>query len=235
MNHASVERFDMPRHLGTLPMFSNLSTPERENLARGCRLRRFGRGRMVFRAGEQCESIHFVITGQVKLFVASATGVEKVIELIGPGHSFAEAMMFLPKPYMLNAQTLTDSLIMTVSKQAVFSEIERDPRFSMHMLSGISHWLHRLLLDVEGYTLHSGMQRLIGYLLRDVELEHEGDFGIVTVSFPVSKATIASRLSLTPEYFSRVLHQLESEGLIEIDRREIRILDVRRLASYGSH
>jgi CRP-like cAMP-binding protein len=235
MNHASVERFDMPRHLGTLPMFSNLSTPERENLARGCRLRRFGRGRMVFRAGEQCESFHFVITGQVKLFVASATGVEKVIELIGPGHSFAEAMMFLPKPYMLNAQTLTDSLIMTVSKQAVFSEIERDPRFSMHMLSGISHWLHRLLLDVEGYTLHSGMQRLIGYLLRDVELEHEGDFGIVTVSFPVSKATIASRLSLTPEYFSRVLHQLESEGLIEIDRREIRILDVRRLASYGSH
>jgi CRP-like cAMP-binding protein len=79
------------------------------------------------------------------------------------------------------------------------------------------------------------MQRLIGYLLRDVELEHDGDFGVVTVSLPVSKATIASRLSLTPEYFSRVLHQLESEGLIEIDRREIRILDVRRLASYGSH
>ena len=235
MNQAHVDRFDMPRHLGTLPMFSNLSTPERENIARGCRLRRFARGSMVFRAGEQCESFHFVVTGQVKLFVASATGVEKIIELIGPGHSFAEAMMFLPKPYMLNAQTLTDTLIMTVSKQAVFSEIERDSRFSMHMLSGISHWLHRLLLDVEGYTLHSGMQRLIGYLLRDVELEHEGDFGIVTVSFPVSKATIASRLSLTPEYFSRVLHQLESEGLIEIDRREIRILDVRRLASYGSH
>ena len=144
-------------------------------------------------------------------------------------------MMFLPKPYMLNAQTLTDSLIMTVSKQAVFSEIERDSRFSMHMLSGISHWLHRLLLDVEGYALHSGMQRLIGYLLRDVELDLEGDIGIVTVSLPVSKATVASRLSLTPEYFSRVLHQLESEGLIEIDRREIRILDVRRLASYGSH
>ncbi len=182
-----------------------------------------------------CESFHFVVSGQVRLYVASSTGVEKVIELIGPGHSFAEAMMFLPKPYMLNAQTLTDTLIMTVSKQAVFNEIERDPRFSMHMLSGISHWLHRLLLDVEGYALHSGMQRLIGYLLRDVELESDEDFGVVTVSFPVSKATIASRLSLTPEYFSRVLHQLESENLIEIDKREVRILDVRRLASYGSH
>jgi len=235
MNQAHVEGFDMPRHLGTLAMFRNLSTPERENIARGCRLRRFARGSMVFRAGEQCESFHFVVSGQIKLFVASSTGVEKVIELAGPGQSFADAMMFLPKPYMLNAQTLADTLIMTVSKQAVFSEIERDPRFSMHMLSGISHWLHRLLLDVEGYALHSGMQRLIGYLLRDVELDYDGDIGVVTVSLPVSKATVASRLSLTPEYFSRVLHQLESEGLIAIDRREIRILDVRRLASYGSH
>lgn len=216
-------------------MFRGLSEPERQNMARGCRLRRYARGDMVFRAGEMCESFYFVVNGQVRLYVASATGVEKVIELIGPGHSFAEAMMFLSKPYTLNAQTLADTLILTVSKQAVFDEIERDPRFSMQMLCGISHWLHRLLLDVEGYALHSGMQRLIGYLLRDVELESTADFGVVTVSFPVSKATIASRLSLTPEYFSRVLHQLESEKLIEIDKRAVHILDVRRLASYGAH
>lgn len=230
-----VDDFDMQQHLSTLPMFSELSRPERENVAQGCKLRRFERGDMIFRAGESCESFYFVVTGQVKLFVSSATGVEKVIEIIGPGHSFAEAMMFLRKPYSLNAQTLTDTLLMTMSKRTAFSEIERDSRFSMHMLSGISHWLHRLLLDVESYTLQSGMQRLIGYLLRDVELECGGDLGIVTVFLPVSKATIASRLSLTPEYFSRVLHQLESDRLIEIDKREIRLLDVRRLASYGSH
>ena len=52
------------------------------------------------------------------------------------------------------------------------------------------------------------------------------------MSLPVSKATIASRLSLTPEYFSRVLHELESAGLIEIDKRDIRIVDSKRLAAY---
>ena len=51
-----------------------------------------------------------------------------------------------------------------------------------------------------------------------------------TVSLPASKATISSRLSLTPEYFSRVLHELEAQGLIEIDGRDIRILDAKRLA-----
>ena len=232
---ADYDPFDMQRFLSVMPLFSDLSNEERTRLAEGCQLKRLGRGEMVFRTGEVCDAFHVVILGQVKLYVCSSSGQEKVIEIVGPGHSFAEAMMFLEMPYILNVQTLTDTLLMSVSKKTVFYEIEQDPRFARHMLAGISRRLHGLVQDVEGYALHSGMQRLIGYLLRDVELDHEGDIGIVTVSLPVSKATVASRLSLTPEYFSRVLHQLESEGLIEIDRREIRILDVRRLASYGTH
>jgi CRP-like cAMP-binding protein len=69
-------------------------------------------------------------------------------------------------------------------------------------------------------------------LVRDSDC---GSDQAVTVSLPVSKATIASRLSLTPEYFSKVLHELEAEGLIEIDKRDIRIIDVQRLSDYGAH
>lgn len=229
-----VEHFDMPRYLAVLPLFSDLSQSERERVAQGCQLRRLTRGDMVFREGEACEALHVVVLGQVKLYVASPSGQEKVIQLIGPGNTFAEAMMFLERPFIVNAQSLTDTLLITISKEVVFGEIERDPRFSMHMLAGISRRLHGLVRDVEGYALHSGMQRLIGYLLRDVQEESATHKGVLTVSLPVSKATIASRLSLTPEYFSRVLHELEAEGLIEIDKRDVRILDVKRLANYGS-
>lgn len=230
-----VEKFDMTGYLSVLPMFGNLSKPERENVAQECSLRRLSRGDMVFRAGETCSEFNIIVTGQVKLYVASSTGQEKVVELIGPGQSFAESMMFLDKPHMLNAQTLTDTMLMSVSKQTVLDEIERDSRFSLQMLTGLSRGMHGLLRDVEGYALHTGMQRLIGYLLRDFDDEITEGMGTYTVSLPVSKATIASRLSLTPEYFSRVLHELETEKLIEIDKREIRILDVHRLASYGCH
>lgn len=230
----NTQQFDMQNYLSALPMFGNLSRSEREHVVQDCQLLRLTRGDMVFRAGEQCEAFHLIISGQVKLYFASPSGQEKVIEIVGPGHSFAEAMIFLQKPHLYNAQTLTDTLVMSIGKRAVLGEIKRDHRFSMHMLTGISHCMHRLLQDVEGYALHSGMQRLIGYLLRDVPERNTVNQGIFTVSLPVSKATIASRLSLTPEYFSRVLHELEAERLIEIDKREIRILDARRLASYGA-
>ena len=224
--------FDVPRYLSVLPLFNDLSPDELREVADGCLLRRLARSDMVFRMGDACNEFHVVVTGQVKLFVLSPAGQEKVVELIGPGQSFGEAIMFTNRPYILSAQSLADTLLLTVSKRAVLAEIERDHRFALRMLAGLARRLHGLVHDVEAYSLHSGLQRVIGFLLRDQALEDCEPGEVRTVSLPVSKATIASRLSLTPEYFSRVLHELEAHGLIEIDRRDIRILDARRLSEY---
>ncbi len=224
--------FNLPRYLSVLPLFQEMNATELERLAEGCSLRRLARGDMVFRCGEPCEAFHVTVTGQVKLFALSPAGQEKVIELAGPGISFAEALMFTDRPYFIDAQALTDTLLLTVSKHAVIEEIERDSRFALRMLAGISRRLHGLVRDVQAYALHSGMQRVIGYLLRDQHAEDCVSGDVIIVSLPVSKATIASRLSLTPEYFSRVLHELEAAGLIEVDKRDIHILDAQQLAIY---
>ncbi len=230
-----LEKFDLPRYLSVLPLFSDLEPTELKRMADGCVLRRLPRGDMVFRVGEPCEEFHVTVLGQVKLFGLSPAGQEKVIELVGPGQSFAEALMFTGRPYIVNAQALTDTLLLTVKKHAVLTEIDHDSRFALRMLAGISRRLHGLVHDVQAYALHSGAQRVIGYLLRDQAVEDCASGEVFTVSLPVSKATIASRLSLTPEYFSRVLHDLEDAGLIEIDKRDIRILDAKALAAHPMH
>jgi CRP-like cAMP-binding protein len=224
--------FDIPRFLSVLPLFSDIGAPELERLAKGCQLRRFERGEMVFRMGEPCDSFHVVVVGQVKLFVISPSGQEKVIELVSPGSSFAEALMFLGKPCLVNAQALADTLLLTVHRQAVLAELEQDNRFALRMLAGLSRRLHGLVHDVQAYALQSGVQRVVGYLLRDQDFGDGAPGDARTVSLPVSKATVASRLSLTPEYFSRVLRELETAGLIEVDKRDIRILDGKQLAAY---
>lgn len=227
-------RLDIPSYLSVLPLFQEMTPAELASLAQGCELSTLARGDMVFRVGQPCNEFHVVVKGQVKLYAISANGNEKVIELVGPNNSFAEALMFTDRPYIVNAQTLTETLLLTVRKSAVVAEIERDARFSMRMLAGISRRLHGLIHDVEAYALHSGVQRVIGYLLNDCSREGDDAPGsdTVTVSLPVTKATLASRLSLTPEYFSRVLNELEQAGLIAREGRDIRILNRQRLAAY---
>ncbi len=229
-----LEKFNLPRYLATVPLFSTMREDELRRLAAGCQLRRMERGKLIFRAGDPCNEFHVTVLGQVKLFALSPTGVEKVIELCGPGHTFAEAVMFMGAPYFVSGQTLSDSLVLTVDKDTVLREIHANPEFSLRMLAGLSKRLHGLIKDVQAYALHSGVQRVIGYLLGDrmSETEAEVESESITVHLPVSKAAIASRLSLTPEYFSRVLHELESAGLIQVDKRDILIPDTARLATY---
>ncbi|HCL86662.1 MAG TPA: Crp/Fnr family transcriptional regulator [Comamonadaceae bacterium] len=232
--------FDIPRYLAALPLFQEMTQAELRRLASGCRLREYARGETLFRVGLPCEEFHVTVTGQIKLYALSPAGQEKVIELAGPGISFAEALMFTERPYIVSAQALTDSLVLSVGKAAVVREIESEPRFAMRMLAGISRRLHGLVHDVQAYTLHSGTQRVIGYLLNALPEDDmpsccsapAGAAQPRRISLPVSKATIASRLSITPEYFSRVLHELADAGLIQMERRTIHIPDTGRLASH---
>ncbi len=223
--------FDLPRYLAALPLCKDMAVDAIAHLAAGSRLVRHGRGDTLFRVGEPCNEFFITVFGQIKLFALSSAGREKVFELVGPGMSFAEAPMFAGGVHRVSAQALADTLLLLVNKPAVLDTIARDPGFALRMLGNLSRRLHRLMDDVEAYALHSGLRRVADYLL--AELQRCGP-AAQQVALPVSKATIALRLSLTPEYCSRVLHQLESDGLIRIDKRSITIASPECLRAYSS-
>lgn len=216
--------------LANLPMFMEAAPEEIERIAQGTRQLHVPRGEILFNKGDPCESFHLLVYGQVKLALTSPRGAEKVVDIIGPGGTFGEALMFMERPYIVYARTLADSLLLIVHKSVVFVEIERNARFARKMIAGLCGRLHNLVRDVEAYSLHSGTQRLLGYLLREAEQTETGGF---SVALPASKMTIASRLNLTPEHFSRILHELAHSGLIAIEGREVRILDVEKLKGFS--
>jgi CRP-like cAMP-binding protein len=216
---------NVPAILGKLPLFSEMNAEELERIAAHTLPAKFAKGEAVFHAGDPCTGFHIVVYGQVKLGFHSPQGGEKVIEIIVPGQSFGEALMFLEKPYIVFAHALQDTMLLHVAKHCVFSELERDAAFSRKMLSGLSRRLHGLVRDVEAYSLRSSAERVIGYLLREEEAPAE-------VELSAGKSVVASRLNMTPEHFSRVLHDLAAAGLIEVDGRLVRILDAEGLRGY---
>ncbi len=223
----TTTRIDRRQFLKRLPLFSDFAASELDNLARQTSELHVDRGTPIFHRGDPCHGFHIVIYGQVKLGFLSVQGGEKIVEIVGPGFSFGEALMFMEKPYILSATALADSMLLHISKEAVFSELEHNPAFARRMLAGMSRRLHGLISDVESYSLRSGSQRIVGYLLKD---EPAGDGAQVTLT--VSKKSLASRLNLTPEYFSRVLRDLAAHGMIAVQGREITILDIERLRVY---
>ncbi len=216
--------------LAQAPLFNGLAGNEIARFARGVREIKAGKGDILFHRGDPCLGFHLILSGQVKLAFISSEGNEKVVEILRPGQTFGEAVMFMDKPYVVMAQALTDAQLIHIGKQVFFDEMACDPLFCRKIIAGLAQRLHHLMADVESYSLHSGRERVIGYLLREEESDGEpAESGRVSLRLPTSKGTIASRLNLTQEHFSRILHELIDAGLIEVEGRTIHIPEIGRL------
>jgi CRP-like cAMP-binding protein len=207
-----------------------MSPEEIERIALGTRAIQLARGDVLFQRGDPSTGFYVMVHGQVKLALSSPQGVEKVVDLLGPGQSFGEAVMFLDKPCPVYAQALTDSLALHIHKSVIFGGIESDPAFCRKMLAGLSIRLHRLIHYVESFSLRSSAQRVIGYLLQDLEEIKTGQD--INISLLANKNVIASNLNITPETFSRILHNLSDKGLIEVKGKDVRIMDIAKLRAY---
>jgi len=228
---------NLPLVLANLPLFQQLRDSEIASLAVGTREIELSKGQVLFQKGAQLNGFYVAVQGQIKLAVqgqiklafCSPQGSEKVLSIVGPGQSFGEAVMFMEIPAPVLAQALEDSRLLFIAKQGIFSAIDHDPAFARRMLAGLSMRLHGLIQDVEDYSLHSSTQRVIGFLL---QLADTSRGGRVEFELPASKHVIASRLSLTPETLSRILHHLSDSGLIGVKGRRITVAEVARLKQF---
>ena len=219
--------------LANLPLFRELAPEQLDRMANHTRQVRAARGEILFHRGDPVSGFHAIVYGQVKLAFVSAGGDEKVVEILGPGQSFGEAVMFMRRPHVVTAQALADSLLLYVEREVVFDEIKSDPDFAARMIAGLSRRLHQLVGDLEAYSMRSGTERVIGYLL-STGAEGVPDKGECAVTLPTTKGVVASRLNLTQEHFSRILHDLTTAGLIKVQGRTVHIVDVERLRGHST-
>jgi CRP-like cAMP-binding protein len=214
-----------------LPLFQCLGAAGLERLAAGITEVCAPAGSLIFRRGDTSRSLHIVVSGQVKLALQTAQGGEHVVELVGPGGTFGETSLFLNTPRVLTAEALADTRLVQVAKATVLAELERSPELMRAIIANVSRRLQKLLMALEDCTLRSGTERVVGYLLNN--LPPNAINGRAMITLPAKKGVIASQLNLTHEHFSRILHGLVAEAMIQVEGGRVLIPDVGKLRAYG--
>ena len=237
---------DVAEALGQSVLFSGTPLALRERVVAGSHQRRVPRGGMLFEAQEPSEGLYVVLAGQVKLFVRADNGQEKVIEVVRQHGHLGESIVFDHARHVTNARALSETTVLLVPAEVLLRELSQDPALATHMLVGLARRLNAMIRDIEALTLRSSVRRVVDYLRAQAEQAETAEPAKTaqtaptdsakvsapqtTVSLPFSKSTLASLLSVTPEHFSRILHELQSKGLIAVHRRDIHIPDLGRLA-----
>ena len=186
---------------------------------------------VLFLRDDPAEAFFYVVSGQIELGLTSPGGNKKVIEVFTPGRTFAEALAFTPRQrYPVSAQALLPSELIRIPNDHYVRVLHDNPDACMHLLSTLCQHLHMLVTEIERISLYDAQERFCVYLL-DLAAKRPNEAGIVSLELP--RHVLASRLSIKPETLSRILHQLQDAGTIDIAGREVTIKDLARLRAHS--
>lgn len=188
--------------------FDRLDPATLGRLALGAHSYRVSRGEMLMQRGADPGGMYLVLDGEIKLFLMSSAGAEKIVRLVGRGDSFCEENILSDARQMLAAQATRDSIVLHLQRNAVQTAMASHPGFTMALVARLSERMRELVEGMEQCTQRSSTQRVAHYLVQ------HADCAGGEVRLPCDKQTIASQLNLTPETFSRVLNRLTREGFI---------------------
>ena len=202
-------------------LFSGLYPDELERLLSHATVRTLKGHEALFAEGDKAEAFYFLLAGAMRLYRLSRDGDEKVIEIIVPGQTFAEAAVFLGGRYPVSAAAVSDARLVEIPLRDFTRILKDNSGMALRMLAGLSMRLHQLINDVQALTLETAGQRVASYLLEQCPPEsNSGD-----VHIPVHKNVMASRLGVKAETFSRVLASLRDRGLISVAGTDIHVAD----------
>lgn len=183
----------------------------------------------LFHFGDQARYFYLLRTGQIQLYRLSPGGEEKVIEIIQPGQTFAEAVMFLKTNiYPVSAKAIVNSGLWRIDMAVFLSMLQESNELCLRMLGSMSRRLHGAIQDIDQLTLQNASMRVIQLLLHSAP---DNAVNRYNLEWETPKQILASRLSVRPETFSRILQRLSRQGLIAVQGKTIEVLDAKALRS----
>ena len=209
--------------LKACPFFAGLSDVDIEALMGIARVRESSRGELLFSDGEKAVGFFVVLDGKVKVYKLSPEGKERILHIIHPGGTFAEAAIFADGLYPAYAEPLQSSKLLFLPKEEFLNLLMDNGRISINMIAGLSMFLRQFANQIEDLTFKDVPSRLARYLMVLSKGIKE------SVELPISKSQLASNLGTVSETLSRTLRKLSEDDLISVSGKKVEILDFERL------
>lgn len=199
-------------------LFAHVETSRKETLGRLAILRRFDKGQVIFRQGDECPGVYAVGTGVARVLKIGPSGKEHVLHMAGPGSTFGEVAAIGAFPCPANAESVTATTCALLPAEPFRKLLAKDHPLCLEMITGLSVWVRHLVTLMEDVVLRDAVGRVARFLLQS-EISADG-----TVRLPSLKRHVASHLNLTSETFSRTLGRLVEAGLVvELDGGRVQL------------
>ncbi|HMB55939.1 MAG TPA: helix-turn-helix domain-containing protein [Arenimonas sp.] len=185
----------------------------------------FHEGEHLFREGDAFTAIAAVRAGTVKTYVLDPAGQEQVLGFFLPGEVIGLNAIHHAR-YPCNAVALDTVMLCRFSFPKMAMLATRLPGLQAQLFRLLSQDIGKAALLAGDY---SSDQRLAAFLVSLSRRHAERGFSPSRFHLTMARTDMANYLRLAPETVSRVLRRFQDEGLVQVDRRELEIVDAARL------
>ena len=169
-------------------------------------------GYLIYLQDTQATCFYYLKSGQVKSFIQSGDGAERVLNIYAAGSLFGEASFFDELPRVSSAVAVVPCEIVPIDRELVTQEFARNPELALAMMKYLARTVRLLSGQVD--------QRVASYLLTLA-----GRDGTVSCTQDdIAAAVSASRVTV-----SRVLNEFAQRGWVELGYRAIDLREPDRL------
>lgn len=187
--------------------------------------RSYHKGEFIFHEGEVGVATYFLLSGVVKISTGVADGREKILHLMRSGMVFGEVVLFDAGPYPATAEVVEDAQVGMLRNEDLFALLHEHADLSIGLLRLLARRLRMAQRQVRGLALKDTPARVAELILRLAEEEGVEKPQGTYVPLSVTRQELASMAGTTRETLTRILAGFAQEGIIDLQRRGMLILD----------
>lgn len=222
----STERIDIAAVLKASALFGAAAEGDLAVLAARMSRKHFAAGELLFSEGEPCKGLYTILRGRARIFKTSVHGREQVLSVEGAGGTVAELPVFDGGPYPASVVAVEPVEIAFISRGDFQRFCIEHPEVALQVLAVVGERLRQLVGIIEELSFTTIRQRLASVLVKLAQSEGTKTAAGIAFRLPSSHQEMASQLGTVRELISRNLTRLQSEGLLEVNARDVLVKDL---------
>lgn len=188
-------------------------------ISAGAEVVEYNSGDIIFYGGATPFFYYQIMKGKVKLNNYNKEGKELIQKIITEGESLGESMLFIGKPYPMDAVALEDCSVFRLSRSRFFSMLEVYPQLCFDLCKELSDFLYYQFIMLQANSSQNPYERIVGVL--DYFKSSKKDQTPFSFRIPFTRQQIASLTGLCVETAIRTIKNMEKKKVLMIKDRKI--------------
>ena len=191
--------------------------------------RLYSRGTIIFSEGQKTDGIYIITEGLIKVYKMSVDGREKTLAILNPGDILGEMALFDHNLRSATAEALEATKVNVIPRQDFERLLEEMPVLATKLIRVLAERLRQADEEIKNLLFLNARSRVILNLVQLAETHMQGKKPGTPMPFRLTHAEMANLVGVSRETVTRVISELQDEGLIRIEKRKLWINDIQKL------